>query len=105
MVVLDPDTSKSRVISNLPESYTDVVPVESKTTQNLFVPQRKENCKPNCNLAEQSMKDEYRWLREVENLLSKKNWIKQIIITQHGLRTPQKNVKARRNHIASASLG
>ena len=70
-VVIDPDTPKSRVISSLPESYSNITPFQCDTKRDLFAPKGQGNCKPNCRLTDQSMQDEYQWLSKVEGLLQK----------------------------------
>ena len=70
-VVLDLKASKSRVISNLPDSYTNITPFDSHTKKDLFVTKGQGGCKPECRLTDESMQDEYHWLSNVESLLHK----------------------------------
>ena len=69
--VLDLKASKSRVISNLPDSYTNMTPFDGHTKKDLFVTKGPGGCKPECRLTDERMEDEFHWLSNVESLLHK----------------------------------
>jgi hypothetical protein len=72
-VVLNPNTPKLRTITNLPESYTNINPVEEHAKKDVFVPKWHGACKPQDaeDIINVSTKDGIKWLNKVEAILDK----------------------------------
>jgi len=64
-VIINPETP------NLPDSYTDVQPVDLHEKKDQFVPKIGSVTKPAANLFDHSVESEYQWLGRVEELLNK----------------------------------
>jgi hypothetical protein len=70
-VLLDPEAPKTKVLSQLPESYTDVQPVAVDAKKDRFVPVSGKVSKPATNLTDEGIRSEYHWLNKVKELLDK----------------------------------
>ena len=70
-VVISPDLSKKKTLSDLPELYTDVQPVAVQVKKDCYVPKGCKSVKPSSDLIGEGMKSEYQWLDKVKELSGK----------------------------------
>lgn len=70
-IMIDPEAPKTKTLSILPESYTNVQPVILNTKKDVFVPKIGTVSRPSANLIDESIKSEHQWLNTVEELLNR----------------------------------
>lgn len=70
-VVISPDSSKKKTLTDLPEFDTDVQPAAVQVKKDCYVPNVCKAVNPSSDLIGEGMKSEYQWLDEIKELLGK----------------------------------
>ena len=70
-VVISPDSSKKKTLTDLPEFYTDVQPAAVQVKKDCYVPKECKAVNPSSDLIGEGMKSKYQGLDEIKELLGK----------------------------------
>ena len=70
-VVISPDSSKKKTLTDLPEFDTDVQPAAVQVKKDCYVPNGCKAVNPSSDLIGEGMKSEYQWVDEIKELLGK----------------------------------